>query len=73
MAGMTGPIPFRPGDRLELRRPHPCGGRAWDIDRIGADIGLRCVTCGRRVLLERRAVERRLVAFVHRGPEVAPA
>ena len=70
---MSDPIPFRVGDRVELRRPHPCGGRAWDIDRLGADLGLRCTTCGRRVLVERRAVERRLVAIIERGPEVSPS
>lgn len=70
MPGLTAPTPFRIGDRVELRRPHPCGGRSWDVDRLGADIGLRCATCGRRVLLERRAVERRLVAFLARGPEI---
>jgi hypothetical protein len=69
---MTAPIAFRVGDRLELRRPHPCGGRTWIVDRLGADLGLRCTTCGRRVLLERRTVERRLAAFVERGPEVLP-
>ncbi len=68
---MTVPVAFRLGDRLELRRPHPCGGRTWEIDRLGADLGLRCLTCGRHVLLERRSVERRLVAFAARGPEVA--
>jgi hypothetical protein len=70
---MSDPIPFRVGDRVELRRPHPCGGRAWDVDRLGADLGLRCTTCGRRVLLERRAVERRLVAIIERGREVSPS
>ena len=69
---MIPPVPFRLGDRLELRRRHPCGGTAWEVDRLGADIGLRCATCGRHVLLERRAVERRLVAFAARGPEVGP-
>jgi hypothetical protein len=63
------PVPFRLGDRLELRRRHPCGGTSWQVDRLGADIGLRCTTCGRHVLLERRAVERRLVAVVAQGPE----
>jgi hypothetical protein len=67
------PVPFRLGDLLELRRRHPCGGSAWEVDRLGADIGLRCTTCGRHVLLERRAVERRLVEFVARGPESGPA
>ena len=66
---MIPPVPFRLGDRLVLRRRHPCGGTAWEVDRLGADIGLRCATCGRHVLLERRAVERRLVDFAARGPE----
>ena len=66
---MTAPIPFRLGDRIELRRPHPCGGRTWDVDRLGADLGLRCTSCGRRILVERRRVERRLVAFTARGPQ----
>jgi hypothetical protein len=55
------------GDVIRLRRTHPCGGDTWLIDRLGADIGLRCTTCGRHVLLERPALERRLVGFVSRG------
>jgi hypothetical protein len=55
------------GDVLRLRRPHPCGSSEWLVDRVGADIGLRCRTCGRHVLVERRTVERRLAAFVSRG------
>lgn len=55
------------GDVVRLRRSHPCGGSEWLVDRLGADIGLRCRTCGRHVLLERRALEARLVAFLERG------
>ena len=66
---MSAPVPFRLGDRIKLRRPHPCGGTTWDVQRLGADLGLRCTTCGRHVLIERRQVERRLVAFGVRGPE----
>jgi hypothetical protein len=60
-------LELRLGDRLRLRRPHPCGGDAWQVIRLGADIGLRCETCGRRVLLVRRDLERRLVEIVERG------
>ena len=70
---MTAPVPFRLGDRLELRRPHPCGGTAWEVDRLGADIGLRCATCRHHILLERRAVERRLVEITARGPAAESA
>jgi hypothetical protein len=55
------------GDVVRLRRTHPCGGSTWLVDRLGADIGLRCETCGRHVMLERRALEARLVEFVSRG------
>jgi hypothetical protein len=55
------------GDVVELKRPHPCGGREWLIDRVGADIGLRCRTCGRHVLLDRRTLEARIATFISRG------
>jgi hypothetical protein len=47
-------------DRVRLRKPHPCGGYEWRIVRLGADIGLECLTCGRRVLLDRRTLARRM-------------
>jgi hypothetical protein len=60
-------VEFRLGDVVRLRRAHPCGGHDWLIDRLGADIGLRCRGCGRHVLLERRTLERRSTGFVSRG------
>ena len=63
------PIPFFLGDVVQLRKPHPCGSFEWTVVRLGADIGLRCLTCQRRILLPRRTVERRLKAFVSRGPD----
>ncbi|MEX0763105.1 MAG: DUF951 domain-containing protein [Dehalococcoidia bacterium] len=54
--------PFGVGDRITLKKPHPCGGREWEVYRIGADIGLKCLTCDRRVMLVRREVERRMIA-----------
>jgi hypothetical protein len=62
------------GDVLRLRRRHPCGGDTWLVDRLGADIGLRCQTCGRHVLLARASLERRLAGFLERGdPELTAA
>ena len=61
------------GDVVRLKRAHPCGGTDWQVDRLGADIGLRCQTCGRHVLLERPALERRLSEFVSRGDPVLSA
>jgi len=50
---------FELGDRLRLRKRHPCGNYDWVVVRLGADIGLSCEKCGRRVLLPRSEVERR--------------
>jgi hypothetical protein len=61
------PVELFLGDVLRLRRAHPCGGDTWLVDRVGADIGLLCQTCGRHVLVERAALERRMTAFVSRG------
>lgn len=66
-------MPARPalelllGDLLRLRRTHPCGSTTWLVDRLGADIGLRCQGCGRHVMLDRRTLESRLAGFVSRG------
>ncbi|HEY95192.1 MAG TPA: DUF951 domain-containing protein [Dehalococcoidia bacterium] len=48
------------GDIVRLRKKHPCGSYDWEIVRLGADIGLRCLGCQRKVLLERRILERRV-------------
>jgi hypothetical protein len=62
------------GDVVRLRRRHPCGGDTWLVDRLGADIGLHCQTCGRHVLLARASLERRLAGFLERGdPELTAA
>ncbi len=77
-ADQSSVVSFRLGDIVRLRRVHPCGGQEWLVDRLGADIGLRCRMCGRHVLLERRTLERRLIDFTARGDlaisqAVAPA
>ena len=52
-------------DRVILRKPHPCGSYEWRVVRLGADIGLKCQGCGRRVLLDRATFEKRLKNIVH--------
>lgn len=59
---------IRLGDVLRLRKPHPCGSYEWEVVRLGADIGLRCQGCKRRVLLPRASLERRVRSWVSRGP-----
>jgi hypothetical protein len=57
------------GDRVNLAKAHPCGSHTWQVTRLGADIGLACEGCARRVMLERRELERLLTGFVERGAD----
>ena len=58
------PVQVSIGDRVRMRKPHPCGSYDWEVTRTGADIGLRCLTCGRRVMLPRSKFEKRLKSIL---------
>jgi hypothetical protein len=62
------PLPLAVGDRVRLRKLHPCGSYDWEVVRLGADIGLKCSGCGRRVLLPRSEAERRIKKVLQHGP-----
>nr|MBI2904630.1 DUF951 domain-containing protein [Chloroflexota bacterium] len=62
------PLELALNDRVRLRKPHACGGYEWTVTRLGADIGLKCDTCGRYVLLSRRDLEKRLKARLPPAP-----
>lgn len=66
------PIDIYLEDLVQMRKPHPCGGDTWQVVRLGAEIGIRCQTCGRKVLLPRSEFERRVKRFVQRGPGAPP-
>ncbi len=61
-------LEIRLGDVLRLRKKHACGGDLWEVVRLGADIGIVCQGCRRRLLLPRSLLERRIKTFVSRGP-----
>lgn len=48
------------GDVAVLKKKHPCGSDRWDVMRIGADIGLKCQGCNRRMLVDRPKLRKRL-------------
>jgi hypothetical protein len=62
-------VDLRIGDQIALRKAHPCGSREWRVMRLGADIGLVCVGCGHRILMDRLDVERRFTGHLERGPQ----
>jgi len=55
------------GDVVRLKKKHPCGSYEWQVVRLGADIGIKCLKCQHRVLLARSNFERKIREFVSRG------
>jgi hypothetical protein len=55
---MSPPLRITVGMKVRLRKLHPCGSDEWSVTRIGADVGIVCAVCGRRIMLERELFER---------------
>lgn len=58
-------------DIIRMKKPHPCGGYEWKVVRMGADIGLICLSCGRRIMISRRELSRRLKKIESKGIQSA--
>lgn len=56
---------FELGDRVQMKKPHACGGNDWTIIRTGADIKIKCAACGRIVMMDR-------LEFIKRGKKLLP-
>lgn len=52
------------GNRVEMKKPHPCGGRVFAVLRVGMDFRLRCETCGREIMLPRSKAEKNIKKII---------
>ena len=59
---------IRLGDRVKMRKTHPCGSDEWSVIRIGADIKIKCLGCGRIVMMERADFVKRRKKVLEQGP-----
>ena len=48
------------GDRLVMKKPHPCGSFEWEVLRVGADFRLKCAGCGHQVMSPRSRTEKKV-------------
>lgn len=42
------------GDKVRLKKQHPCGSKVWEITRVGVDFKLKCLGCGHEILVDRQ-------------------
>ena len=48
------------GDKLTMKKAHPCGSKQWEVLRIGADFKMRCLGCGHEIMNVRSKVEKNI-------------
>lgn len=51
-------------DHVIMKKGHPCGTNEWIITRLGVDIKLKCVGCGREIMMDRLEFERKLKKII---------
>ena len=51
-------IPLRPADRIQMKKPHPCGSNVFVILRVGSEVRIKCEGCGRDVTVDRLKLEK---------------
>ena len=47
-------------DKVVMKKEHPCGNSEFEIIRLGADIKIKCLNCGRTVLIPRVEFNKKL-------------
>lgn len=55
------------GDIVQTKKSHPCGGKEWEILRVGMDFRIRCTTCGHMVMLPRAKFEKSVKKIVEKA------
>lgn len=60
---------FFVGDIIETRKKHPCGNSQWEVTRVGADMKMKCLKCGRIVMLDREAFEKRVKKVIKQSEQ----
>lgn len=63
-------IKYNVGDRVKMRKTHPCGGDQWEIMRTGVDFRLKCLKCGRVIMLPRPKFEKSVKEILHSAAKV---
>ena len=51
---------IQPGDRLTMKKPHPCGSKKFEVLRIGADFKIKCMGCEHVVIVPRSKIEKNI-------------
>ena len=51
---------YKLGSKVIMKKQHPCGTNLWEITRCGVDIKIKCISCGRSIMMDRIEFEKKL-------------
>ena len=60
---------YQLGSIVVMKKQHPCGTNEWEITRVGADIKIKCINCGRQIMLPRLEFNRKVKRIVEEEKE----
>ncbi len=52
------------GDRIEMKKQHPCGGKTFAVLRVGMDFKIKCEKCGHEVMVPRNKIEKNIKKII---------
>jgi hypothetical protein len=56
---------YKLGSKVIMKKPHPCGTNEWEIIRVGADIKIKCIKCGRSIMIPRVDFNKKLKKVIN--------
>ncbi len=62
---------YKLGDKLVLKKGHPCGTNDWEVVKLGADIKLKCTGCGRLVFIPRIELNKKIKKIIEKESQDA--
>ncbi len=57
---------YEVGSKVIMKKAHPCGINEWEITRLGADIKIKCLGCGRSIMLPRIDFNKKLKKVIEK-------
>ena len=51
---------YKLGSIVVMKKQHACGANEWKVTRVGVDIKIKCINCGREIMLDRLEFEKKL-------------
>jgi hypothetical protein len=58
------------GDKLLMKKPHPCGGTVFSVLRVGMDFKVKCTTCGHELMAPRKNIEKSIKKIIKEQTDV---